>query len=58
MLMCVVSASRPGGSDAFAEMARPTDDEERQHRLYRSVGYRDAGSIPESRLHTFVMLNT
>lgn len=34
-----------------------TDDEERQHRLYRSVGYREAGSIPESNLHTFVIFN-
>ena len=32
-----------------------TDDEERQHRLYRSVGYRDAATIKESKLHTFVM---
>ncbi len=34
-----------------------TDDEERQHRLYTSVGYRDAASIPQGKLHTFVMFN-
>lgn len=34
-----------------------TDDEDRQHRLYRSVGYRDTRSIPESRIHTFVILD-
>ena len=31
-----------------------TDDEESQHRLYNSAGYRDTASIPEARLHTFV----
>jgi ribosomal protein S18 acetylase RimI-like enzyme len=34
-----------------------TDDEERQHRLYTSVDYRDAASIPQAKLHTFVMFN-
>ncbi len=34
-----------------------TDDEERQHRLYRSVGYEDIEGLTEANLHAFVMLS-
>jgi ribosomal protein S18 acetylase RimI-like enzyme len=31
-----------------------TDDEERQHRLYRAAGYRDVATLDDYRLHAFV----
>ncbi len=31
-----------------------TDDEERQHRLYRAAGYRDVATLDNYRLHAFV----
>ncbi len=33
-----------------------TDDEERQHRLYRSVGYRDVATVNDPPLHAFVRI--
>ena len=33
-----------------------TDDEERQHRFYRALGYRDIGDLPGANLHAFVLI--
>ena len=33
-----------------------TDDEERQHRFYESMGYRDTGAVTSADLHTFVQI--
>ena len=34
-----------------------TDDEERQHRFYRALGYREIGDVAAAKLHTFIQIS-
>jgi GNAT superfamily N-acetyltransferase len=34
-----------------------TDDEERQHRFYRALGYHAIGDVPAANLHAFVQIS-